>query len=202
MAEKGFFKKIIEVQQELNAPKDRENKYGGFFYRSCGDILKALKPLLHERELILLLNDKVVFVEGRFYIQATATITDGKDSIETTAFAREMEKKTKMDEPQVSGVSSTYARKYALNGLLCIDDSENDPDSEHNYKNKSEKPTVKKPSWRAKARKVCKKETIEKLSVLLKNGSDEQVIKDMFETMRLDEFETVIENSKKITEVK
>ena len=118
-------KRLIEIQQELKAPKSQFNSYGNFHYRSCEDILGALKPLLKPRKLIILLNDEIVYIEGRFYVKATATLWDtevNKELIHTTAFAREEESKKGMDGSQVTGASSTYARKYALNGLLAIDD--------------------------------------------------------------------------------
>ena len=118
-------KRLMEIQQELKAPKSQFNSYGNFHYRSCEDILGALKPLLEPRKLIILLNDEIVYIEGRFYVKATATLWDtevNKELIHTTAYAREEESKKGMDGSQVTGASSTYARKYALNGLLAIDD--------------------------------------------------------------------------------
>lgn len=118
-------KRLIEIQKELKAPKSQFNSYGNFYYRSCEDILGALKPLLEPRNLVILLNDEIVFIESRFYVKATATLWDtevNKELIHTTAYAREEESKKGMDGSQVTGASSTYARKYALNGLLAIDD--------------------------------------------------------------------------------
>ena len=116
-------KKLIEVQAALKAPKGQYNSYGGYSYRSCEDILEAVKPLLSERDMQLTLSDEPVEVGGRVYIKATATVTDGSESATATAYAREAEEKKGMDESQITGTASSYARKYALNGLFLIDDT-------------------------------------------------------------------------------
>ena len=118
-------KRLIEIQQKLKAPKEQNNSFGGYKYRSCEDILEAVKPLLGEQKLFILLNDEIVFIEGRFYVKATVSLFDeeGKEITHTTAYAREEESKPKMDGSQVTGSSSSYARKYALNGLFAIDDT-------------------------------------------------------------------------------
>lgn len=118
-------KRLIEIQKTLKVPKEQVNTFGGYKFRNCEDILEAVKPLLAEQKLLILLNDEIVFVEGRFYVKATATIFDeeGKEITHTTAYAREEESKPKMDGSQVTGSSSSYARKYALNGLFAIDDN-------------------------------------------------------------------------------
>lgn len=114
-------KRLAEIQQNLNAPKNQRNSFGKYNYRSCEDILMAVKPLV--RDLTLQVTDEIVLVGERYYVKATATITDGIDSIHTTAFAREEETKKGMDASQITGSASSYARKYALNGLLMIDDN-------------------------------------------------------------------------------
>lgn len=115
--------KVIAVQSKLKAPKSQYNGFGKYNYRSCEDILEAVKPLLVEQGLLLTIQDDVVQVGERYYIKATATISDGENSIDSIAFAREEETKKGMDGSQVTGASSSYARKYALNGLFCIDDN-------------------------------------------------------------------------------
>ncbi|WP_417351176.1 ERF family protein [Gordonibacter pamelaeae] len=115
--------KLIEVQAALKAPKGQFNKFGGYAYRSCEDILEAVKPLLAERGMQLTLTDEPVEVGGRVYIRATATVEDGSASVSASAYAREAEAKKGMDESQVTGTASSYARKYALNGLFLIDDT-------------------------------------------------------------------------------
>lgn len=113
--------KLADIQQELNAPKSQYNEFGKYEYRSCEDILSALKPILNGA--VILLTDEIVQVAERYYVKATATLTDGESSISTTAFAREEETKKGMDASQITGSASSYARKYALNGLFAIDDT-------------------------------------------------------------------------------
>lgn len=114
----------MKIQQELKAPKNLENKFGGYRYRSAEGILEAVKPLLGKYKCVLTISDDVVAVGNRIYIKATATLTnkEGK-TISTTAFARESESKKGMDDSQLSGSCSSYSRKYALNGLFAIDDT-------------------------------------------------------------------------------
>lgn len=114
--------KLRYIQQNLKAPKNQTNKFGGYNYRSCEDILEAVKPLLDEKELVLQLNDELVQVGERYYVKATARLFDGEEIFENTAYAREEETKKGMDGSQITGASSSYARKYALNGLFLIDD--------------------------------------------------------------------------------
>lgn len=123
MATKTLQQKLIEIQAELKAPKNQFNKFGGYNYRNCEDILEAVKPLCAKHEIVPLLSDEIVMIGDRFYIKATAKVTDGKEEIATTAFARESKDKKGMDESQITGSASSYARKYALNGLFCIDDT-------------------------------------------------------------------------------
>lgn len=116
--------KIMEIQQELKAPKNQYNSFGGYKYRSCEDILEALKPLLKKHGLLLTLNDELVVRGDRYYIEATATINgESGENISNKAYAREDENKKGMDGSQITGTASSYARKYALNGLFLIDDT-------------------------------------------------------------------------------
>lgn len=124
---------LKKVQQELKAPKAQLNKFGGYKYRSCEDILEAVKPILGKNNLVLTLTDEAVCVGNRNYIKATATLHSEKGTISTSAFACEEETKKGMDASQISGAASSYARKYALNGLFCIDDTKDaDALNEHN----------------------------------------------------------------------
>ena len=127
-----FYEKLGAVQSALKAPKGQENKFGGYRYRSCEDIMEAVKPLLKEQGLVLTVADEMALVGDRYYVKATATITDGEASQSVSAFAREPEGRKGMDEAQVTGSSSSYARKYALNGLFCIDDTK-DPDATNDH---------------------------------------------------------------------
>lgn len=116
-------KKLIQIQSELKAPKNQFNSFGKYKYRSAEDILEALKPLLQKYECLLTVTDEMVEVGGRVYVKATAAISDGSTSVSTSAFAREELDKKGMDASQISGSASSYARKYALNGLFLIDDT-------------------------------------------------------------------------------
>ena len=135
-------KKLSEIQQKLKAPKNQFNKFGGFRYRNCEDILEAVKPLLGD--CILILTDKIVEVGGRVYVQATAELI-GEGSQSSTAYAREPESRKGMDESQITGAASSYARKYALNGLFCIDDTK-DADSNGKPTEEPKQTTDKKPN--------------------------------------------------------
>ena len=114
--------KLLKIQEQLKAPKNQRNDFGKYNYRSCEDIFEAVKPLLKENKITLRLTDELVQVGERYYIKATAILTDGVEIIENTAYAREEENKKGMDGSQITGASSSYARKYALNGLFLIDD--------------------------------------------------------------------------------
>ena len=119
------YQKLAAIQTALKAPKSQFNKFGGYKYRKAEDILEAVKPLLKQYGCTLTCTDELQLIGDRYYIKATATITNSEDgvSVSTTAYAREEEEKKGMDGSQVTGASSSYARKYALNGLLCIDDT-------------------------------------------------------------------------------
>lgn len=121
--------RLAAIQSKLHAPKNQRNEFGKYNYRSCEDILEAVKPLLNG--LVLTITDDVTEVGGRIYVKAAATVTDGAESITATAFAREAETRKGMDESQITGSASSYARKYALNGLLLIDDNK-DADTQDN----------------------------------------------------------------------
>lgn len=123
-----FQQKVVAVQSELKAPKGQYNSFGKYNYRSCEDILEGVKPLLNKYGLYLTIDDSVELIGDRYYIKATATLSDADNCISTSAYARESLDKKGMDASQVTGATSSYARKYALNGLLCIDDTK-DADS-------------------------------------------------------------------------
>lgn len=128
-----FIEKIVAIQSELKAPKGQYNSFGKYNYRSCEDILEGVKPLLAKHGLVLTIQDSIDLIGDRFYVKATATITDGKEQLSTSAYARESLDKKGMDASQVTGAASSYARKYALNGLLAIDDTK-DADTMDNSK--------------------------------------------------------------------
>lgn len=128
-----FIEKIVAIQSELKTPKGQYNSFGKYNYRSCEDILEGVKPLLTKHGLVLTIQDSIDLIGDRFYVKATATITDGKEQLSTSAYARESLDKKGMDASQVTGATSSYARKYALNGLLAIDDTK-DADTMDNSK--------------------------------------------------------------------
>lgn len=141
-----FLLRLRKVQTELKAPKGQTNKFGGYRYRSCEDILEAVKPLLDKYSLVLTLSDDIEFVEGRHYVKAIATLMDiySDKTLTTSALAREEESKKGMDGSQITGASSSYARKYCLNGLFNIDDTK-DSDATNDGSNQQEKPKSKQP---------------------------------------------------------
>ena len=122
----SIYEKLLEIQQRLKVPKNQYNKFGEYYYRNCEDILEGVKPLLTKQKATLILFDEPVMIGQRYYIKATACLTDTetKEEVKSVAYAREAEQGKKgMDSSQVTGASSSYARKYALNGLFCIDDN-------------------------------------------------------------------------------
>ena len=147
----NIYEKLLNIQLELKAPKSQYNGFGKYSYRSCEDILEALKPCLKQFNLTVILTDNLVEVNGRNYVQATVTlidIDDPKQQIVNTAFAREDEVKKGMDGSQITGASSSYARKYALNGLFAIDDTK---DSDYTNNGSTDKA-------HSKAKEVSKKQ--------------------------------------------
>lgn len=136
-------KKLLEIQNELKAPKGQYNSFGKYKYRSCEDILEAVKPICKKHGVTLTLSDEMVQVGERYYIKATATVTDGTEEKTVTAFAREPEAKKGMDDSQITGTASSYARKYALNGLFCIDDTKDADTDEYAKQTKPAKKTAK-----------------------------------------------------------
>lgn len=138
METKKIYEKLAKVQAELKAPKGQFNSFGKYHYRSQEDILEAVKPILSRQGMTINLTDDIVLVGERYYVKSTATVSDGTDNISVTAFAREPSEKKGMDESQITGTASSYARKYALNGLFAIDDTK-DSDAEEQLKQTIEK---------------------------------------------------------------
>lgn len=129
----GIGQKIICIQSELKAPKNQFNSFGKYNYRSQEDILEGLKPLLKKYGVLITISDEIIMVGHRLYVMAAVTATDGAGVVTNKAYAREPESKKGMDESQITGTASSYARKYALNGLFLIDDTK-DADSDE-YRN-------------------------------------------------------------------
>ena len=197
---KELIKKVCEVQSQLKAPKNQFNSFGEYRYRSCEDILEAVKPLLGDKGLVLTINDEVVQVGERYYVKATATITDGENSISNSAFAREMAEKKKMDDSQITGATSSYARKYALNGLFCIDDTKDadalPPEDDGVNKIKNEIKSEKAKATRELNKKVDEYNKTEGLEMRYKDMY--KIIKNM---PKIDQFHKDVELVKKVTEV-
>jgi hypothetical protein len=134
-----IYEKLSAIQVKLNAPKKQYNSYGRYNYRSCEDILEGLKPHLEETKTAVTVNDEIVLIGERYYVKATATLHDCESdkSVSNTAYAREELTKKGMDASQITGSTSSYARKYALNGLFCIDDVK-DADTRDNRQKETE----------------------------------------------------------------
>ena len=168
--EKNIYTKLNAVRKDLKVPKNQFNKFGNYHYRSCEDILEAVKPLLNDNALTLTIRDEIVSIDGRFYIKAIAQLIDNdkpESFIENTAYAREEEIKKGMDASQVTGTASSYARKYALNGLFLIDDTK-DADTDEFVTTTTEQP------------KATEKQ-LELIQDLFKNNVDElkEVLKSL-----------------------
>lgn len=131
----AILEKLNIIQSKLKAPKGQYNKFGNYSYRSCEDILEALKPLLAQTKTVLTIKDDIEFIGDRYYLRAICTLHDAEsgEKIENAAYARETDTKKGMDAAQITGSVSSYARKYALNGLFAIDDTK-DSDTNENYK--------------------------------------------------------------------
>ena len=155
----NIFEKLSNIQQELKAPKNQFNKFGGYNYRSAEDILEAVKPICARYGTVCFLSDKVVNIGERYYVEATATLRNIEDilSIEVTAYAREDEDKKGMDGSQITGSTSSYARKYALNGLFAIDDTK-DPDGYDNGNNGPNTPPPQKDAKKAQKKEEIKQD--------------------------------------------
>lgn len=139
----SIYEKLAKIQQELKVGKTQRNTFGGYNFRNCSDILEAVKPLLKKYNCLILLSDEINFIGESNYVKATATIIDCEDNNQmlfNNALAREPETLKGQSPAQITGGSSSYARKYALSGLLCIDDSTDDPDNRDNTKEEEQKP--------------------------------------------------------------
>ena len=179
--EKTIYEKLLSVQNELKAPKDKRNNFGGYNYRSCEGILEAVKPLLQEQGLMLTIKDEVVNIGDRYYVRATVLLDDisSNGEIAVTALAREEEAKKGMDASQITGTASSYARKYALNGLFLIDDTK-DADTDEFHRTTQEngqKTNVATQPNQPPAKKIALTQKIvdEKLKFILEQTDTETV---------------------------
>ncbi len=207
--------KLLIIQSKLKAPKNQYNDFNKFYYRSAEDILEALKPLLKEVGCTLTISDEIVVVAERVYVKAIATLSDGKDNISTTAFAREEESKKGMDAAQITGAASSYARKYALNGLFCIDDTK-DPDSTNKGEQETKptatpktiskpvakptaKPTAKtaaKPAAKPEAKPNDLEQAKKALDLCKDNKSIDEVVKTFKNLWKDEEFKKMVEQAR------
>ena len=177
----NIYEKLMNIQKELKAPKGQYNSFGKYKYRSCEDILESVKPLLEKYKATIILTDKLEQIGERYYIRAMAILfdTESDNSIENTAYAREEETKKGMDGSQITGTSSSYARKYALNGLLLIDDTK-DADTDEFTKENNKGKTKEEPKE--------KKITPGQLKVLSKLYTGDNLVK-LLELNKIDKLE-------------
>lgn len=164
MEDKTIHQKLIEVQEELKAPKGQYNSFGKYYFRSTEDIVEALKPLLIKRGLLLLMYDEIELIGSRIYVVSTADLTDGATNIKVSARARESETKKGMDDSQITGTASSYARKYALNGMFLIDDSKDadTPEYSGQMNNQQQSKQPKQPEITLDAVKTALNELVKK----------------------------------------
>ncbi len=153
----SIYNKLFEIQQKLKAPKGQYNKFGNYAFRSCEDILEAVKPLLMEQKAIVTISDELVLIGQRYYIKATASLMDIEtgEQVKNEAYAREDENKKGMDLSQITGASSSYARKYALNGLFCIDDNKDSDTTNTSEKEEKQEKQVSQTNTTTKRKKPC-----------------------------------------------
>ena len=188
----SVYTKLLNVQSELKAPKSQYNSFGKYKYRSCEDILEALKPILNKNKATVIISDDILFVEGRHYIKATVKFidTENGEMVENSALAREDEVKKGMDSSQITGSVSSYARKYALNGMFAIDDTK-DSDSTNTHGVELNKP---------ESTKLSAKQVGRLLAIGLKAGIKEPDIKkviksefgkDKIEDLNKDQYDAV-----------
>lgn len=192
--------KLNEIQQKLKAPKNQTNAFGKYKYRSCEDILEAVKPLLGEATLVV--QDEIVMIGDRYYVKATATLKEGKESESATASAREPQEKKGMDTAQITGATSSYARKYALDGLFCIDDTK-DADTQDNtqeVKKKDPQASTLKDiglifqGWDEEMKELFKVFVSEKYKTEMKNVPEVER-KNLLELMKKESFKAFMEGS-------
>lgn len=191
--EMNFYQKISQIQKDLKVSKNNYNAFGKYKYRSCEDILEGVKPLAAKHGLFVVINDEIKVVGDRYYVCATVTITDGENSAFSQAYAREENEKRGMDASQLTGATSSYARKYALNGLFCIDDTK-DADSHDN----SDKPAQQK-APPPKPKEMTKEQKTKKMVADIIKSLKDEPSAEFFEQALVDfehnEFATIKEES-------
>lgn len=166
-----IYEKLLSIQTELKAPKSQYNSFGKYNYRNCEDILEAVKPLCAKYKAVSVMGDEVIQIGERYYIKSTARLIDleSEGVVENTAYAREEAEKKGMDGSQVTGASSSYARKYALNGLFAIDDTK-DSDTTNNGQTTPKEGTKAKQTAKTEAWKLTKSELVTKFGDVVSNA--------------------------------
>ncbi|WP_202608669.1 ERF family protein [Enterococcus mundtii] len=191
MSEKNFTEKVVSVQSELKAPKGQFNKFGNYKYRSLEDINEALKPLLAREQLQLTVSDDLVLIGERYYVKATATISDSEGNyVEAHGYARESQTKKGMDDSQITGTASSYARKYAMNGLFLIDDTKDADTDEYakQTKNSSNRSESQPPKNKSVLTDSQKQTAVSKMTEFAKqqNMKLEQAVNKLFPYLKLE----------------
>ena len=188
MEDKTIYQKLIEVQEELKAPKGQYNSFGKYYFRSTEDIVEALKPLLIKRGLLLLMYDEIELVGSRIYVVSTVDLTDGATNIKVSARARESETKKGMDDSQITGTASSYARKYALNGMFLIDDSKDadTPEYSGQMNNQQQSKQPKQPGVTLDAVKTALNDLVKKT-----NGDYTKISAYLLKQVGADNFNTL-----------
>lgn len=193
------FEKLKEIQQKLKAPKSQYNSFGKYNYRNCEDILEGLKPLLSEQNCTVHITDEIVLIGERYYLKATVHFVDNEsgEEVTTTAYAREDNEKKGIDRAQLTGATSSYARKYALNGMFAIDDTK-DSDYLNNGKDTSDKKDPKKEpekplDWRHEYMNICAEKGIDSV----KYATEHKITKSTTQ----EEFKAICGVLKKITNI-
>lgn len=177
--EKVILDTLVKIQTELKAPKSQFNSFGKYNYRNCEDILEALKPILNATKSAVVISDEIVLIGQRYYVKATVVLTNGAETVTAAAYAREEEDRKGMDRSQITGATSSYARKYALNGLFAIDDTK-DADSGHKEENghtakpEAPKTTIKESINIEQALGAAKDTTIQAIMGLLQTVKERQ----------------------------
>ena len=166
--------KLSDVQARLEAPKGQFHSLGKYKYRSSEDIVESVKPLLTQHGLALVMSDSIVETGGRVYVHSTVTVTDGESEVSASGFAREEENKKGMDGSQVTGAASSYARKYALNGLFCIDDGKDSDSTNTHGKYVPPERVTAPPVKDGKIKPQVDDETMEKAIAFIQNSKNPQ----------------------------
>lgn len=189
----SVYEKLSKVQSELKAPKGQYNSFGKYKYRSCEDILEAVKPLNAKHGVVLTVGDEVVEISNRFYVKATATFVDieSGEKIINTALAREDDAKKGMDGSQITGTASSYARKYCLNGLFCIDDTK-DADTDEYRHQQERKPQENKPQGSKPQERQYVKVVNGRTAVINSNGEyvdiENLTVEQLEKTLKMKQF--------------